>query len=103
MRRILTLLAFVLATNVALAQEVGIRFGDVLGNDVAVDAVFKTGKFNKLHTDLSFGNGVGVDLLWDFMYKPFSLEGEGFNWYVGAGPSIYIDVPFFFGVSGEAG
>lgn len=84
------------------AQEIGIRFGDVARNNVALDAVFATGKFNRIHADISFGgDGVGVDALWDFLYKP--LGGESFNWYVGAGPSMSIDDDFWFGVSGEIG
>jgi len=104
MKRLFAVLTFALAAQAAYSQEVGIRFGDVLGNDVALDAIFKTGKFNRLHADVSFGNrGVGVDVLWDFLYRPFSIEGEGFNWYVGAGPSLSIDDPFLLGVSGEVG
>jgi hypothetical protein len=103
MKKLFTVLALVLVSQVAFSQEVGIRFGDVLGNDVAIDAIFKTSQFSRIHADVSFGNGVGVDVLWDFLYKPFSIEGEGFNWYLGAGPSIYINDPFYLGVSGEVG
>jgi hypothetical protein len=103
MKKLFTVLALVLASQVAFSQEVGIRFGDVLGNDVAIDAIFKTSQFSRIHADVSFGNGVGVDVMWDFLYKPFSIEGEGFNWYLGAGPSIYINDPFYLGVSGEVG
>ncbi|MNF31890.1 hypothetical protein D3C85_250290 [compost metagenome] len=84
------------------AQEIGVRFGDVARNNVALDAVFGTGKFNRIHADVSFGgDGVGVDALWDFIYKP--LGGESFNWYLGVGPSMSIDDDFWFGVSGEIG
>jgi hypothetical protein len=103
MKKLFIVVAFALSAHAASSQELGIRFGDVAGNDVALDAIFKTGKFNRIHTDISFGKGVGADVMWDFLYKPFDIEGEGFNWYVGAGPSIYIDDPFFFGVSGEVG
>jgi hypothetical protein len=103
MKKLFIVLTFSLAAHAAFSQELGIRFGDVLGNDVALDAIFKTGKFSRVHADVSFGNGVGVDVLWDFLYRPFSIEGEGFNWYVGAGPSLFIDDPFYFGVSGEVG
>ena len=103
MKKIITVFSLVLLAQIGFAQEVGIRFGDVLGNDVAIDGIFKTGKFNRIHADVSFGNGLGVDVLWDFLYKPFTIEGEGFQWYVGAGPSMYIDDPFWFGISGEAG
>jgi len=103
MKKIIVLAAFMLLSFVGFSQELGIRIGDVVGNDAAIDAVFKTGKFNRLHADVSFGNGVGVEVLWDFLYRPFSIEGEGFNWYVGAGPSMFLDDPFFLGISGEIG
>lgn len=70
------------------AQELGLRFGDVSGGSVAIDAIFSTGEFNRLHADVSFGNGVGADLLWDFFYRP--LGDEAFNWYMGVGPYLGI-------------
>lgn len=103
MKKILLLTAFGLISYLGFSQEVGVRVGDVLGNDIAVDAIFQTGKFNRLHADVSFGSGVGVELLWDFLYKPFNVESETFNWYVGAGPSFLFDDPFWLGFSGEAG
>lgn len=103
MKKLLTVSCLVLFAHFGFSQEVGIRFGDVLGNDVALDAVFKTSQFSRVHADVSFGNGVGIDVLWDFLYKPFQVEGEGFHWYMGVGPSAYIDDPFWFGVSGEVG
>ncbi len=92
---------FFLNTEKAQAQEVGVRFGQVVGGNVGVDAMFALGEFNRIHADVSFGNGVGVEALWDFLYRP--LGGEAFNWYVGVGPSLLIDYPFFLGVSGEVG
>jgi hypothetical protein len=87
--------------NSAGAQELGLRFGSVTAGNVAIDGIFSTGKFSRLHADLSFGNGMGADLLWDFIYKP--LGKEPINWYLGAGPYIQIDDPFWFGVAGEIG
>lgn len=90
---------FALTSN---GQELGVRFGDVSGGNVAVDAVFGTSQFSRIHADVSFGGGgVGVDLLWDFLYRP--LGGEAFNWYAGVGPYIYIHDPFWLGVAGEIG
>ncbi len=70
------------------AQEIGVRLGEVSAGNVAVDAIFSTGEFNRLHADLSFGNGVAADLLWDFFYRP--LPDEAFNWYMGVGPYLAI-------------
>lgn len=83
------------------AQEIGIRFGDVVGNDVAIDAVFSSSQYSRIHADVSFGSGVGVEVLWDFMYRP--LGSSDFKWYLGVGPSALIDDPFWLGISGEAG
>lgn len=83
------------------AQELGIRFGDVSGGNVAIDGIFSTGDFSRIHADVSFGHGVGVDALWDFLYRP--LGDEAFKWYLGVGPYIQIDDPFWLGVAGEIG
>ena len=83
------------------AQEIGIRFGDAIGGNYAVDGVFGLGGFSRIHADVSFGdNGVGVDALWDFVNAPL---GPGFNWYAGVGPTAYLGSPFSLGVSGEIG
>ena len=39
MKKIFLLAAFTVFSYAAFSQEVGIRFGDVVGNDVAVDAI----------------------------------------------------------------
>ncbi|WP_206082001.1 hypothetical protein [Maribellus sediminis] len=102
MKKGLLVLAIVMGSILASnAQELGVRFGDVSGGNVAIDGIFSTGQFSRLHADVSFGNGVGVDLLWDFIYRP--LGGEAFNWYAGVGPYIQIDDPFWFGAVGELG
>ena len=83
------------------AQEVGIRFGDAIGGNVAVDAVFGLGEFSRIHADASFGDGgVGVEALWDFFDRPIA---SGFDWYIGAGPFAFLGDPFLLGISGEIG
>ena len=83
------------------AQEVGVRFGDAIGGEVAIDVVTSIGQFSRIHGDISFGNGLGVEALYDFYHQP--LEHAGFAWYIGAGPYMFIGDPFQFGVSGEIG
>ncbi|RED94347.1 outer membrane insertion C- signal [Marinoscillum furvescens] len=87
------------------AQELGLRFGDVTGGNVALDAIFSTGKFNRIHADVSAGHGgLGVDALWDFVYLPFEEFGEpGFYWYAGAGPGLYINDPIWISAMAEIG
>jgi hypothetical protein len=101
MKKLFVLASFICLSFAASSQELGLRFGDVLGNNVAIDGVFRTGK-NRIHADVSFGDGVGIEVLWDLIYKP--LGGEAFNWYLGVGPSVLIgDDPFLLGASGELG
>jgi hypothetical protein len=82
-------------------QEIGLRFGQVTGGNVAIDGIFSTGQFSRIHGDVSFGDGFGIDLLWDFLYRP--LGEEAFNWYVGAGPYLLIGNNDAFGVAAEVG
>lgn len=89
-------------TSLSNAQEIGVRFGDVSAGNVAIDAIFSTGDFSRIHADISFGSGgVGIDALWDFLYRP--LGDEAFYWYVGVGPYIWADDPFWLGAVGEVG
>jgi len=101
MKKLVVVLSLMFIGYASSAQELGVRFGNVLDNSVALDGVFKVGKFSRVHADLSFGDGVGIEALWDFLYRP--IGGEAFNWYLGVGPSMLIDDPFLLGISGEVG
>lgn len=101
MKKVLFFLSLVFIGYASQAQEVGIRLGNVTGGSAAVDGLFSVGKFSRVHADVSFGNGLGIEALWNFLYKP--LDNEAFNWYVGAGPSLLIGDPFRLGVAGEVG
>jgi hypothetical protein len=98
---LITIISFALI-GYSNAQELGVRFGYAHATNVAVDGIFSTGEFSRIHADVSFGgNGVGIDALWDFLYRP--LSGEAFNWYMGAGPYMDINDPFLLGAAFEAG
>lgn len=102
--KILTLIMFFgLASSLeSNAQEVGIRFGNFYENNVAIDGVFELGQFSRIHADVSFGNnGVGIDALWDFLYRP--IGSSDFDYYIGVGPSLYLGDPFRLGAAGEIG
>lgn len=104
LRNILAVAVLIISSALSSnAQELGVRFGGTNGHGgAAIDAVFAAGQFSRIHADLGFyKGGVGVDVLWDFLYKP--LSGEAFNWYLGVGPSTYIADPFWLGISGEIG
>lgn len=100
------LLVFVMISFAGLftanAQELGLRFGDISGGAVAIDGIFATGDFSRIHADVSFGSGgVGIDAAWDFLYRP--IGEEPISWYVGAGPYMFIGDDFNLGVFGEVG
>jgi len=88
LRLLFALLFTIAGLGIGHAQEIGVRFGDVSAGNVAIDGIFSTGEFNRLHADVSFGDGIAADLLWDFFYRP--LADEAFNWYMGVGPYLAI-------------
>ena len=102
MKKLIVLASFLCCSYIGSTQELGVRFGDVLGNTFALDGMFNTGDFHRIHTDLSFGNDFGLEVLWDFVYRPFG--GEAFYYYIGVGPSILFgEGTTLFGISGELG
>ncbi|WP_109830852.1 outer membrane insertion C- signal [Reichenbachiella versicolor] len=107
MKKIIAILTFIVISAVgAQAQfvsELGIRFGEVSGNNVAIDGLLNPGNVKRIHANVSFGDGFGADALWDFLYDRVGTE-EALRWYVGAGPSLYAgNNLFLLGVSGEVG
>ncbi|MEI7828847.1 MAG: hypothetical protein WCI31_03710 [Prolixibacteraceae bacterium] len=100
---------FIGIATFANAQELGIRIGSNWGNNTAVDGIFKAGKFSRIHADLSFGDGISTEALWDFVYKP--LGQDGLNWYAGVGVSTFFGnssmysytSTFHLGIPGELG
>ena len=101
MKKYIVAIALFMSLSPVFGQEVGVRFGDAIGGEVAIDIVTSIGQFSRIHGDISFGNGLGVEALYDFYHQP--LEHAGFAWYIGAGPYAFIGDPFQFGVSGEIG
>jgi len=99
MKNVMLCLTLLITVSLS-AQEIGVRFGEVSGNNVAVDGVFDF-EGSRIHANVSFGDGLGVDALWDFIYRP--LGEEAFNWYAGVGPSAYFGDDFLLGASGEIG
>lgn len=105
MKKSILIITISLISSFTFSQELGFRLGQVTASDAAIDAIFSTGQFNRIHANLSFGGGgMAVDTLWDFLYRPFKIEDEeGFFWYVGAGPSMYINDPFLLSAMSEVG
>lgn len=110
MKKIFLLLAAIVLFNTAAhAQELGIRYGEVTAGKWAVDGVFSFSSLKRVHANLSFDKGMGLDGIWDFLYG--RIKGEAFNYYFGVGAFIYIEVQkdedkddkFLLGALGEAG
>ncbi len=91
-----------LTTLESQAQEIGLRVGQLNGNNVALDGVFATGNFSRIHANVSFGgNGLGIDALWNPIYD--DIPDTDFKWYAGFGPSVYLADNFRLGAAGEVG
>ncbi len=100
--RTMALLAILIScTLIGKAQEIGIRGGDLSGGNIAITGAFSTGYFTRIHTCVSFGESVGVDLLWDFIHRP--LIDEVLYVYAGAGSYALFEKPFVMGTTGEIG
>jgi len=100
-------LLFVIILGIAVShatysQEIGVRIGDNVGGNAAIDGVFAFKK-SRIHADVSFGkdNGLGVVAIYDFIFLP--LGTEAFYWYLGVGGSALLGDPFELGVPGELG
>ncbi|MDA0313876.1 MAG: outer membrane insertion C- signal [Bacteroidetes bacterium] len=101
-RVILIFAALFFGAITAQAQEIGLRFGHINGNNVALDGIFSTGEFSRVHGNLSFGqNGLGLDALWNPIYD--DIPDTKLKWYAGFGPSVYLSENFRLGGAGEVG
>ena len=93
--------ALLMASNSSNAQELGIRGGEAMArSSIAIDFVKNTSESTRIHANVGFGNGVGIDVLWGFI-KP--LGGESLNWYAGLGAATFLGDPFELGVTAEIG
>lgn len=102
MKKITILLFFVISTRL-FAQEIGIRLGSFGDNNVAVDGIVNFDDHTRVHGDITFGNGIGANLLYDFKVKPFKESNTSLQYYFGVGLGTFIGDPFILGVNGETG
>ena len=94
-------LLFLCSFYFAQGQEVGLRFGEMDGNNIGVDVVIPL-KEHRLHGTVTFGDNVGLDVLYDFAVHPV-FGSSGFNYYVGLGASLLFAGDTKFGITGELG
>ncbi len=83
------------------AQEIGLRFGEMTGNNVAIDGVIAW-KESRLHSNISFGDTVGIDFVYDFVFLPIN-KMDNFYYYLGIGLTTVFGDNFTFGGVGEVG
>jgi hypothetical protein len=83
------------------AQEIGLRFGDMDGNNIGIDATIPI-KDKRIHTTESFGSNVGLDLIYDFAVASI-FRSPDLRYYVGIGLTSLFASEFKLGVMGEVG
>ena len=83
------------------AQEIGVRFGDMYGNNIALDATIPI-KNKRIHTTISFGSNVGVDAIYDFAVESI-FRSPDLHYYAGVGLTTLFASDFKLGVMGELG
>ena len=99
--RPIVIAALLVSSYSGFSQEIGARWGDALGNNIALDAVVNFGSFSRMHLDFTFGDDFGLEMLGHFINKP--IGQGGLNIYSGIGLSLYFGDPFLLGVAGEIG
>jgi len=83
------------------AQEIGVRFGDMYGNNIAMDATIPV-KNKRIHATVSFGGNVGVDAIYDFAVASM-FRSPDLRYYAGVGLTTLFASEFKLGVMGELG
>lgn len=83
------------------AQEIGIRFGDMYGNNIALDATIPI-KNKRIHSTVSFGSNVGVTAIYDFAVESI-FRSPDLHYYAGLGLTSLFASEFKLGVMGELG
>ena len=83
------------------AQEIGVRFGDMYGNNIALDATIPI-KDKRIHATVSFGDNVGVDAIYDFAVASM-FRSPDLRYYAGVGLTTLFASEFKLGVMGELG
>lgn len=77
------------------------RFGDMYGNNIALDATIPI-KNKRIHATVSFGGNVGVDAIYDFAVASM-FRSPDLRYYAGVGLTTLFASEFKLGVMGEVG
>lgn len=90
-----------ISTSTIFSQEIGLRVGEFTYSNIAIDGIVNFNDNTRLHGDITFGNGIGANLLYDFKIE--KIEQSDFQYYIGTGISTFVGDPFVLGINGEAG
>lgn len=101
MKKIFLFCGFVFFSYQLSAQEIGIRFGDMTGNNIGIDATIPI-KDKRIHATVSFGSNVGLDLIYDFAVASI-FRSPDLRYYAGIGLTTLFASEFKLGVAGELG
>lgn len=101
MHKLLLLICFIGVGSQMTGQEIGIRFGDMYGNNIALDATIPI-KEKRIHTTVSFGDNVGWDVLYDFAIGSI-FRSPDLHYYAGVGLTTLFASDYKLGVAGEIG
>lgn len=101
MKKTVQVLLFIISSHL-YSQEIGLRFGQFSNSNIAIDGIVNFDDSTRLHGDITFGNGIGANLLYDFKVKPLGNIAH-FQYYFGAGVGTFIGDTFLLGINGEIG
>lgn len=102
MKRIyLFFISFIMFSNLLSSQEIGLRFGEMTGNNVAIEGAISWQE-TRIHSNISFGDTVGIDFVFNFVFLPV-FEIDNFYYYLGIGITSIFGNNFYLGGLGEVG
>ncbi len=88
-------------SNLLSSQEIGLRFGEMTGNNVAIEGAISWQE-TRIHSNISFGDTVGIDFVFNFVFLPV-FEIDNFYYYLGIGITSIFGNNFYLGGLGEVG
>jgi len=101
MRKILVVSFLFFMGHQVCAQEIGVRFGDMYGNNIGLDGTIPI-KDKRIHASVSFGDNIGIDALYDFAVESI-FRSPDLHYYAGVGLTTLFSSEFKLGVVGELG
>jgi len=98
----IVLLLFLITLQIN-AQEIGLKLGNFANNNISIDGTLNFNDATRLHGDITFGNGVETNLVYDFKIHKLEIQNSKLQYYIGTGIHTYLSNEFLLGINGEAG